>query len=568
MAKSDLFCSLEGSSWTDPVTNWTLLAGVKLDVTLANILKRGQLPPMSYPAFVHECTHHWSFHTEVGVALAMLQLNARRKAMLMKKTSATFSDLEAISEAQTRYETTIALLKPLAEGLALFAEFDAFPGKMPSLSLPSGWVMALYGEPTKDEIADENLIPALERHLLRWRTSMELARRKANLMIQPLRCVETNTVRGYLPGYLLLKQLQIVAIIRDAAFLDADFFYSYTKHFFFNDFAFVDAILDSGESDVGAAEHIAVYFQQRLSAFAHSFTKENVARVAKELNAPLSHQRFLPDLKPGTAADARGQKRLLDLMEELRTKADDKLESALRKVDMWTIAQRELMCLGSFSATLRRKGSGLINISRDGNPIAWFPALPDAGEFDGEGTVAYFFSPSRRYRAMAASFGTRVVSLTFLEDQDDSIRNEVVGYILNRDFAESADAALRDRVQEMLADSVQANVRNIIGQLTRDILDRIYIPQSLNVTDEKLPIVAAAMSEDGFLPLLDGDLELLTSVALVSTAASLVPRSLLAKIMKSYGRDLEDALRRAELASEKWGIPFFNVDKETIVSLL
>src|SRR5437667_214835 len=115
-----------GRSFTDPVTNWTLISGVDLDRHLAGMMQAGRYPI----DFLHELVHHWCFHTPVGLALALLQLRARRRAVLLagEQDNHLGFDTWDVLDDTVRYETAITLMRPLAEGLALYAEFDALPG--------------------------------------------------------------------------------------------------------------------------------------------------------------------------------------------------------------------------------------------------------------------------------------------------------------------------------------------------------------------------------------------------------------------------------------------------------
>ena len=79
---SHLYCSLNGRSWTDPLTNSTFLAEVELEQYLRSLFMSGdEAPPDVQLAFFHEAMHHWCFHSPVGATLAFLQMRARRRAL-------------------------------------------------------------------------------------------------------------------------------------------------------------------------------------------------------------------------------------------------------------------------------------------------------------------------------------------------------------------------------------------------------------------------------------------------------------------------------------------------------
>src|SRR5437879_12139926 len=72
---------LRDRSFIDPVSNVTLLSSVDLEAHLGSLIEL-DLPRSCLPAFLHEATHHWSFFSPVGVAMALLKLRARRRAAL------------------------------------------------------------------------------------------------------------------------------------------------------------------------------------------------------------------------------------------------------------------------------------------------------------------------------------------------------------------------------------------------------------------------------------------------------------------------------------------------------
>src|SRR6267143_4485558 len=108
--------SLDGRSWTNPVTNSMFLAELASDQGLAGLLKL-QLPPHSLQIFLHEVTHNWTFQSPVGGALALLRMRAERHAYacLAESKGGALGVLEDLS----RYQLASELLRPLTEGFAL-----------------------------------------------------------------------------------------------------------------------------------------------------------------------------------------------------------------------------------------------------------------------------------------------------------------------------------------------------------------------------------------------------------------------------------------------------------------
>mgnify|MGYP003289546860 CR=1 FL=1 len=126
---------LDQRSFINPVTNLTVISSFRSEDHLP-ALASSTLPWSCLPAFLHEATHHWCLMHPVGGALALLNLRARRAATALERRSRFGADDSArlVSDV-LRYEAFINVQRPLAEGIAMFAECDLVPGT--SLSRPS-----------------------------------------------------------------------------------------------------------------------------------------------------------------------------------------------------------------------------------------------------------------------------------------------------------------------------------------------------------------------------------------------------------------------------------------------
>jgi hypothetical protein len=196
---------LEGRSSTNPLTNTTVLSSVDLVEDLPSLLQ-GALPARALPAFIHEATHHWCFLSAVGQALTLLALRARRRAILngiaMARGQIRPFARDEVLDAAIRVDVFMELHRALAEGLALFAEFDAQPGSAEIISP----VMLLVGRVfcrDRASTAEDLLGPAVCDLLAATRQSQYLMKRKANVFVSPLTCDGA----AYLPGYLFVKNL-------------------------------------------------------------------------------------------------------------------------------------------------------------------------------------------------------------------------------------------------------------------------------------------------------------------------------------------------------------------------
>src|ERR1700728_4035124 len=99
-------------AWIDPITNIIRPRGVVLRRDIRAFLL-GPWPAHTVQPFVHEFTHHWCFHSAVGLVLALLRFRSLRRQGSNEKNNA-----ELFDEMLT-VDTMLELIRPLSEGLAL-----------------------------------------------------------------------------------------------------------------------------------------------------------------------------------------------------------------------------------------------------------------------------------------------------------------------------------------------------------------------------------------------------------------------------------------------------------------
>src|SRR5687767_4294217 len=117
-------CSLDSQAWTDLISNVTSLEPRLTNDDPSPWLGWGTAGPERLGVFLHEATHHWCFLSPVGFALAGMAMRSRQK-MLRYLEQPDASATRALTADIGRVNATVAFLRPMAEGLALFAEFDS-----------------------------------------------------------------------------------------------------------------------------------------------------------------------------------------------------------------------------------------------------------------------------------------------------------------------------------------------------------------------------------------------------------------------------------------------------------
>jgi hypothetical protein len=283
-------------SWTDPVSNLILLHQLKLRTEIPRIASGRPLPLDTLQSFLHESTHQWCFSAPVGKALALLTTRARNRAWFRTGNNASKSHHTESPGDYTRNmfadvvraAVSSELLRPLAEGMALYAEFDAVPGASKVVAQPLVNAQRLYtpleemvevfrqhGTERAESIRE--LFELYERTLLSVRSADEAVERKLNLLCQPLD-VEKG---GYLAGYLAVKQL--IATMRggsERAQHDSSLCLMFLRNFFYCDMGLVATILAPGEPNV-FAERLVRYLQRRFRQF------DELARTERRLTPVL-----------------------------------------------------------------------------------------------------------------------------------------------------------------------------------------------------------------------------------------------------------------------------------------
>lgn len=235
MSSEVKFCALDRMSQTNPVSNLTILNGIDLSEDLLRIVE-GRLDAARIPLILHEYTHHKCLSSAVGNALALLHIMAQRYAWETNETRDRFF-AGYFARYYTRYYCAAVALRPLFEGVALFAEYDAWPGDSGVLSLPMAMAQLIaslfYPDPFTSDIF------AMKLQMGR----AECIPKKADLFTRPLGSKDG----GYFLGYSLVRSTWLKAISRDSFFVDPDAFLAYLMEIAFGDYALVRILLETPE---------------------------------------------------------------------------------------------------------------------------------------------------------------------------------------------------------------------------------------------------------------------------------------------------------------------------------
>lgn len=567
----DLHCSLgEGRSFTDPVSNWVLISGLRLERHLGGMIQAGRYPARYMPDFLHEFVHHLCFFSPVGAASALLQMRARRRAVLLQlDRNRTFDDLDVLEDT-LRYETVVSLMRPLAEGLALFAEFDAFPGDSRILSNALLHTAASFSDVAMEQIGETDSVDgAAKKVLWQFRTNPLLSERKANLLAQPF-SVENG---GYLPGYLTVKNLQSALIAHGNAdnLIDSDLHFQFVRSFFYDDYGFAAVLLDPKKTlspfdREGIAEHdssqaISTYFQGRFAKLLE-YTSNQTLAAYEQATLDDSEERFSLGTDPGQRE--RGRALIEQAVGELRQDVEgDEVDTALRCADLATLYQRELMCIGSFRTSVRVNEHGRVLVGHyedTGLPQLSGPAEEAAEQGHGEGSIEFFLSPSRRFMAHATWLNGKLVQVGSASDNfEDETREEFRNFLISLEHATERLAAWNGALEQVVGEGSGQIYREHYRAEFKRVLEHIYVPKALlTVPDDGLDAAIEALSSKGFYGVLGEDYDLVRSVAQMSVAASVAPvLGLAADVIERSREQTLELLDRVEAHCRRVGLTAF-----------
>jgi len=230
MGPDDRAYGLSGDlrTYVDLDSNTMVLGDLHFENHYDTICSRGQLPTFMLSDALHELTHHWCFLSAVGNSMALLKTSELCSIPSIKYEP----DVSRLIARKLRHSAAVIMLRPIAEGLALFAEFDARPGPGDCSAPVFEWVLDLFREGAGTPAGSaERRDTILRRMLYASRDTAEAARRKEGLLVHPL----DMSRGGYLSGYLLIKCLWNKLRSSRPDIADPELFLCFVRSFFYED---------------------------------------------------------------------------------------------------------------------------------------------------------------------------------------------------------------------------------------------------------------------------------------------------------------------------------------------
>ncbi len=203
----------------------------------------------------HELMHHNAANSPVNVALQYRWLELLRAAL-----STPSSELEGrVVLLAERLAATEALLQPIAEGLAHFAEFDCC---VPEVASGESAITAV--DLISLRLLSLKRTRSGDMHQAAVAEKLSLTGRRADVLSHPLYPESAND--AYLLGYLLLKTAWNAYLESDAPRWPAGVFAEYVHYWVYEDWALAELLLHAGAaSDHAVVDHLSTRLQRLLA---------------------------------------------------------------------------------------------------------------------------------------------------------------------------------------------------------------------------------------------------------------------------------------------------------------
>ncbi len=578
----NMHCSLGGRAWTNTTTNTTFIPEIDLSRDFEALYSLKGLPSSCLASFLHEAVHHWCFMSPVGTVLALLRVRAQLYSFeWMMEDDDDVGDAigQSIGDDIAVYRMITALLRPMAEGLATFAEFDVLPLASTSvISKPMSWLYFAFCVPKEAELKG-NYGLGLVDLLIRTRLTEDFIRRKANLLLNPAK-VEHG---GYLLGYLLVKRMWHHAMSRSKHFADADFFYMFLKRYIYNDYGLAGLLLTRvpGRNIVDV---IMNYFSRRLHSFFDlDFEAEAIRAVETTLLIEKTETPTMmldyPPINIDTEFHELGKKLVRDAVNRIQNGSFENVPYQLQLLCIRALAGRNILWLGDLDITLEVLPSGRLAVIYDKRTLfevqPEFEAQPEQ-ELDFRNTPAsleLYFSLFDDFIMSTISVDSKVILMDFKGDSPRSlaILEQIKDYIVNRRQI--------DQFQDTFA-GITENVSQQIGfedyyksheQDTFDRVNSIYTNVlEGHVAERKREDCLALLQQSGIINHIGNDVTLLKSLALLSLLSSTsFEMHEVKKIVTDNGMELEELLKKLSAYTDRYGYPFMvRNDSESLLSLV
>lgn len=548
---------------TDPISNSVMISGLSFVTDAANLIRPGRYPLRCLPAYVHESLHHACFLTPVGTALAASYLRGFRRAYALNhRGEASQVDAWTVLDDVVRTDTALHLMRPLAEGIALFGEFDAHPGDAKSLlrvfrnvAIAFGGAVDGWEELSVGAILD-CLLPAV-------RNEEFMRRRKENLLMQGF----STRNGGYLPGYYFVKNLQgaLIRQIKNEKLFDSDFYLNFILHWFYSDYALVEALIDGDRSlnpfssdtleTRDSIQAVSTAFQRRVTHLLTTVTDQDIEAFDERMSSPGVNS--WADVQIGMPPERAREidARLTDFVDEViatRDVSDDRDGLAIFVADS-LLRRRAYLCVGSFAETIEINEHGRVQLGEAAGdtpfPVMSLGSSKVAGPWKGRGTIDVMRSEASGKIFLVAHREAELVA-TFAPALDPGAeKDELADLNLSTAFCRDAKILIQSELESALAsDESAVFLRSYYQREYERVTEEVYRNWCGALMTVFGPEGQIPEHEGAFLDLCAGDTTFLRILAALGCAArgGMLFEEQIEAVCEAYGVDRSEFSRRLE----------------------
>jgi hypothetical protein len=525
--------------------------------TLFEYVLKTRLPEVFRPSFLHEATHFWCEATDLGAALACLELRAQRDSLLETVDQSRFlHDVGVVDAARL-------LLTPLLEGMALFQEFDAFPGSSRVWADPSLWAGMLFvpvEESIPEHMSHQEVIDWLSGRIYdtigRYRTSATAVRRKTETLMQTI----SGDPHFYLSGYLAVKQIWFSAAMKTPAFLDRDLFLSFLRCWVFQDWGLITEVLNEDWSPALAATFVSERLQDRLRELAVTDLTDEAAIYERVLNTEQpDHEALIGAMHLNPAATQAAVGRLREMIghvyEGLARGGEwenfyfSDVVTLRHRQEMMRLALEKVQIeVNEFQRVLVRKGPTLEDTYMAG------PAPEGAAAGITPGWIAVYFLPRLQKMLTIAVRSNQAMiwlpaQLGIPADESRILQVAITKVIATEEARHGLHVACRDVARSFRDDSYMELAATLPAHVAQ-----LYLRFALSfVREGHDSSVQEMLEKKGLYTLLGRDGDLLTALAAISLHPGCASREHVRRILADYDLDADWAFDELEAIVRRTG---------------
>lgn len=507
-----------GRSWTDPYSNHTSIAGIDVSGKLQELLGVGDMPDEVLLSLMHEATHHWTFNSPVGFTVALLNAQSRRHALQIMDGQDQHLGLLQSYLGRT---LTTEMLRPLAEGIALSAEFDAINRKSKFISGPFLAVARAFAAPDLSVDSELFAIPA-DGELIRARRSAKGVDRKLTVFADRLHGSES----GYLLGYLSMRSMMRTLWRAWSTLIEeGDLCISYIRAYMYSDLELVELLMTPSDGELEYVQSLRSHMSDRLWNL-DQVTEADI-REYEELAATDTAEwstDYSKCLHYSAAKAAVATERAQALAEEVvipvhvaATALQDHAE-LLAVLDHASLSGRSVVYLGSADVDIEIH-DGHCDVNRDGTALLRdLPTESADGSRHGELDVYYDTGTATSPRIVHLTAPETIALVTegppWTALTDDGFR-PFLSRAQTRTAVSAFDTAVHNAVTTgwlpIAVDHFLNQLPAVVVGLYQDVAVRFVASDDLETT-------IAALADSGIKGLLDGDRDLSEALVLAGTA--------------------------------------------------